>query len=176
MTSTCTVCDDETDDLPITETTHDLLEDVASDQGLTDLVFEHIQAAMSDGAEGVDGASALGLPVPVSLFPCDTIIAAYDVISRRVAQDFLLPDCRSGKLDFFFPASDDDISTAVVWPVPRLLTDVIERCSLMVKGDNPRLPRDALLSVDAGLLTLRMTAADAASVSLHQPVLTPIPD
>ena len=46
----------------------------------------------------------------------------------------------------------------------------------MVKGDNPHLPRDALLSVGAGLPTLRMTAADGASVSLHQPVLTPIPD
>ena len=63
MTSTCAVHDDETDDLPVTETTHGLLEDRASDHSLTDLVFELMQAAMSDGAEGVDGASALGLPV-----------------------------------------------------------------------------------------------------------------
>ena len=110
------------------------------------------------------------------LSPCDTIKATYDVISRQVAQDFFMPDRQSGKLDFFFPASDDDISTAVVWPVSRLLSDVVERCSLMLKGDNPRLPRDALLSVGAGLPTLRTMAADAASVSLYQPVLTPIPD
>ena len=134
MTSTCTVRDDENDvhssagfsavlvpmgqigipHLPVTETTHDLFEDLASDHRLAHLAFKLMQAAMSDGAEGVDGASALG-----------------PVISRRVAQEFLLPDRRSGKLDFFFPASDDDISTAVIRPVPRLLTDVIERCSLM---------------------------------------------
>ena len=149
---------------------------MASEHGLADLVFEPMQVAMSDRADGIDSASALGLPAPVSLSPCDTIKAAYEVISRRVAHKFLLTDRRSGKLDFFFPASDDDVSTTVVRPVPRLLSDVIECCSLMVKGDNPRLPRDVLLSVGAGLPTLRMLAADAASVSLHQPVLTPIPD
>ena len=36
--------------LPVTEPTHDVLEDVASDHGLADLVFEPMQAAMSDQA------------------------------------------------------------------------------------------------------------------------------
>ena len=74
-----------------------------------------------------------------------------------MAPEFLLTDRRARKLDFFFSARDDDVSTTVVQPIPRLLSDVIERCSLMVKGDNPHVPRDALLSVGAGLPTLRMT-------------------
>ena len=84
------------------EPTHDVLKDVTLEHGSANLVFEPMQAAMSDGAEGIDGDSALGLPAPVPLSPCDTSKATYEVISRRVAHKFLLTDRRSGKLGFFF--------------------------------------------------------------------------
>ena len=164
--------------LPAADPTPKVLLDATSEHGLADLVFEPFRAAMNEEDDGDDNASALGLPAPVKLSPCDTmtIKAAYDVIARRVSPEFLLAERRAGKLFFFFPASDDDFSATVVRPVPRMLSDIIQRCSLMIKGDNPRLPRDALLSVGAGLPTLRMTSAEAASVSLHQPVLHPFLD
>ena len=80
----------------------EVLKDVSSEHGLADLVFVPMRAATSDGADGIDDVSALGLPAPVTLSPCDTIKAAYDVISRRVAPEVLLADRRAGKLDFFF--------------------------------------------------------------------------
>ena len=69
--------------LPATEPTHDVLKDVTSEHGLADLVFEPMQPAMSDGADRINGDSALGL----TLLPSKPLMRSFRGEGTQVFAD-----------------------------------------------------------------------------------------